>query len=142
MRKNRGRVAFSMRVLVIDDDEDIRRLLCDIVTAAGHLVRDAAGGSDAIEIFKQETFDLVLTDLQMPGMSGWEVARAIKMLNPNITIAMITGGGENLNETQLKICGISAIVNKPFKIDQIVRLAAEVQSNICADRSDAGKEAF
>ena len=117
-----------VRVLVIDDDADIRRLLCDILTSAGHLVADACNGAEGIEIFKKEAFDLVLTDLEMPEMSGWEVARSIKNHNPDITIALITGWGETIDSAQLRESGISTIVNKPFRMDQIINLAREVQA--------------
>jgi DNA-binding response OmpR family regulator len=117
-----------VRVLVIDDDADIRRLLCDILTSAGHLVADASNGAEGIEIFKKEAFDLVLTDLEMPEMSGWEVARSIKNHNPDVTIALITGWGETINSTRLRESGISTIVNKPFRMDQIINLARAVQA--------------
>jgi CheY-like chemotaxis protein len=117
-----------VRVLVIDDDADIRRLLCDILTSAGHLVADASNGAEGIEIFKKEAFDLVLTDLEMPEMSGWEVARSIKNHNPDVTIALITGWGETIDSTQLRESGISTIVNKPFRMDQIINLARAVQA--------------
>ena len=117
-----------VRVLVIDDDADIRRLLCDILTSAGHLVADASNGAEGIEIFKKEVFDLVLTDLEMPEMSGWEVSRSIKNHNPDITIALITGWGETIDSAQLRESGISTIVNKPFRMDQIINLAREVQA--------------
>lgn len=117
-----------VRVLVIDDDADIRRLLCDILTSAGHLVADASNGAEGIEIFKKEAFDLVLTDLEMPEMSGWEVARSIKNHNPDVTIVLITGWGETIDSTRLRESGISTIVNKPFRMDQIINLARAVQA--------------
>ena len=117
-----------VRVLVIDDDADIRRLLCDILTSAGHLVADVSNGAEGIEIFKKEAFDLVLTDLEMPEMSGWEVARSIKNHNPDVTIVLITGWGETIDSTRLRESGISTIVNKPFRMDQIINLARAVQA--------------
>lgn len=115
-----------LRVLVIDDDAEIRRLLCEILASAGHLVADAGNGADGVEIFKKEAFDLVLTDLEMPEMSGWEVARSIKHHNPDVTIALITGWGETIDISQLRESGISTIINKPFRMDQIIHLARAV----------------
>jgi len=115
-----------VRVLVVDDDAEIRRLLCEILASAGHLVADASNGADGVEIFKKEAFDLVLTDLEMPEMSGWEVARSIKHHNPDVTIALITGWGETIDSAQLRASGISTIINKPFRMDQIIHLAREV----------------
>lgn len=117
-----------LRVLVIDDDEDIRRLLVDIVTSAGHQVTDAANGTAAIEVFEREVFDLVLTDLEMPEMSGRELARLFRNLSPEIMIALITGWGATLDDVQLRESGIDRIVTKPFRVDEILSLAGEAQA--------------
>lgn len=117
-----------LRVLVVDDDEDIRRLLVDVLTSAGHLVADVANGTAAIETFKNGSFDLVLTDLEMPELSGWEIARSLKKLSPGIMIVLITGWGDTLDGDQLKESGISRIVNKPFRVDEILSLAGEAQA--------------
>jgi len=117
----------TVRVLVIDDEEDIRRLLADILTSGGHVVSSASNGIEALEILKEENFDLVLTDLEMPGMSGWEIARSIKKVAPETMIALITGWGANLDSAQLQESGIDKIVNKPFRMDQILSLAREAQ---------------
>ena len=116
----------TIHVLVVDNEEDIRRLLADILTSAGHRVTGACNGNEALEIFKQEDFDLVLTDLGMPVMSGWEVARSIKELAPGVMIAMITGWGADFHDVELMASGIHTIVNKPFRTDQILNLAREV----------------
>ncbi len=118
----------TVRVLVIDDDEDIRRLLADILTSAGHQVTDVCSGSEAAAIFKKDNFDLVLTDLEMPEMSGWEIARSLKKLDPNLMIALITGWGETIDRAQLQEGGIDTIVTKPFRMDQILGLAGAAQA--------------
>ena len=118
----------TVRVLVIDDDEDIRKLLTDILTSAGHQVTDVCSGAEAAAIFKKDNFDLVLTDLEMPEMSGWEIARSLKKLDPNIMIALITGWGETIDSAQLQESGIDRVVNKPFRMDQILALAGAAQA--------------
>ncbi len=119
----------SVRVLVIDDDEDIRRLLADMLTSAGHQVTDARSGIEAAQLFQKDMFDLVLTDLEMPGMSGWEIAGALKKLDSNIMIVLITGwGGETIDRDQLHEGGIDTIVTKPFRMDQILGLAGAAQA--------------
>jgi CheY-like chemotaxis protein len=118
----------TVRVLVIDDDADIRRLLADILTTAGHQVTDVCSGAEAAAIFKKDNFDLVLTDLEMPEMSGWEIARSLKKQDPNLMIALITGWGETIDSAQLQESGIDTIVNKPFRMDQILGLAVAAQA--------------
>ena len=125
----------TVRVLVIDDDEDIRSLLADILASAGHPVTEARSGPEAVEIFKKDKFDLVLTDLEMPEMSGWEIARMLRGLAPNIMIALITGRGETIESTRLQESGIDTIVSKPFRMDQILCLAAAAGARmVCPDQ--------
>ena len=86
-----------------------------------------ANGVDALEIFNQEPFDLVLTDLGMPVMSGWEVANAIKELAPEVIIAIITGWGTQFDPSELKKNGVDIVVNKPFRVNQILNLVQEAR---------------
>jgi CheY-like chemotaxis protein len=117
----------KVNVLVIENEDDIRCLLTDILTSDGHKVASAANGVDALEIFNQEPFDLVLTDLGMPVMSGWEVANAIKKLAPEVIIAIITGWGTQFDPSELKKNGIDIVVNKPFRVNQILNLVQEAR---------------
>jgi CheY-like chemotaxis protein len=65
---------------VIDDEESVRSVLSRILTQANHQVTVADNGEEGIQLFKEREFDAVLTDLGMPGMSGWEVCRIIKQI--------------------------------------------------------------
>lgn len=113
------------RILVIDDEEAVRDILSRMLKVKGHQVVVAANGEEGIERFKSETFDLVMTDLGMPKISGWEVSKAIKGMNPKVPIAMITGWGMELNREKLSESGIDLIVSKPFNFDQVIQLVSE-----------------
>ena len=117
----------QVSVLVIENEEDIRCLLSDILASDGHKVRSASNGADALEIFNQERFDLVLTYSEMPVMSGWEVANAIKELAPGVIIAIITGWSTQLDHSELKKNGVDIVVNKPFRVSQILKLVQEAR---------------
>ena len=117
----------KVNVLVIENEEDIRCLLTDILTSDGHKVASASNGLDALELFNRAPFDLVLTDLGMPVMSGWEVANAIKEMAPEVIIAIITGWGTQLDTEKLKKNGVHLVVNKPFRVNQILTLVQEAQ---------------
>ena len=110
-------------ILVIEDEEDIRILLSEILTSDGHKVTTATDGKKGIEIFKKGNYDLVMTDLGMPAMSGWEVASSVKKLDPEVTVAIVTGWGIQLNRGELMKNGVDMVVTKPFKVDQILRIA-------------------
>jgi PAS domain S-box-containing protein len=113
------------RILVIEDEEDIRQLLRDILTDAGHKVEVANDGSEGIEIFKKKKFDLVFTDLGMPVMSGWEVTEKIKSINDKVPVALITGWNVKLDESEMNDSRINLVVQKPFKMEQILNLVQE-----------------
>jgi CheY-like chemotaxis protein/anti-sigma regulatory factor (Ser/Thr protein kinase) len=113
------------RILVIEDEEGVRDLLSDILIENGHQVETASDGSQGIEMFKKKEFDLVFSDLGMPGMSGWQVAETVKSINERIPVALITGWNVELKETEMRERGVNLIAYKPFKIDQILRLVQE-----------------
>ena len=112
-------------ILVIEDEEDVRELLRDILTDAGHNVEVANDGSEGIEIFKKKKFDLVFTDLGMPVMSGWEVAEKVKRINRKVPIALITGWNVALDGSEMNDSGINLVIHKPFKMEQVLKLVQE-----------------
>jgi signal transduction histidine kinase/ActR/RegA family two-component response regulator len=113
------------RILVIDDEDSVREILSEILKVKGHKVVVASDGEEGVERFKKETFDLVFTDLGMPKISGWEVGKIIKEMNPEVPIIMITGWGMELSKEKMSESGIDLIVSKPFQFDQVVELVSE-----------------
>jgi GAF domain-containing protein/CheY-like chemotaxis protein len=91
-------VTRALRILVIDDETDVRRVIADMLAAEGHQVVEAANGPDGLtRLAEGPPLDLVLTDLGMPGMTGWDVARAIKASHPRVCVGLHTGWGEPLH---------------------------------------------
>jgi len=118
--------AAPMRILVIDDDESIRLVLSEMLESMGHYVAIASGGKAGVERFSEERFDIVFTDLGMPGMSGWDVAGAIKETNPDTILFLVTGWGIELPRRQLEESGVYDVIPKPFKMEELTRKIAEV----------------
>jgi PAS domain S-box-containing protein len=117
----------GIRVLVIEDEEHIRDLLCEILEELGCAVTPAADGTKGMECFEAGTYDLVLTDLAMPGLTGFQVAQLIrKSSTPSIPIVLVTGWGTTIQESELHEYGISCTINKPFEIDQIHRVLGRI----------------
>jgi signal transduction histidine kinase/ActR/RegA family two-component response regulator len=112
-------------ILIIEDEKDVRELLRDLLTIDGHDVQGACDGYEGIELFRQRSFDMVFTDLGMPGMSGWEVAEEIKKIDQKTPVILITGWEVLYKEKEIKKSGIDLVVNKPFQIDQILRIVKE-----------------
>ena len=124
------------RLLVVDDEDFVRDLLCDILEGEHCEVVLAKDGTEALTLFCEREFDGVFTDVGMPGMSGWELAREIRQLNQGIPIAIITGWGELVGSNEQRAAGVDWVVAKPFTADRIVELVREINNRIAATRSE------
>jgi len=109
----------SLRCLVVDDEEAVASVLGDLLISAGHRVEVAGNGADAIARFAAEPFDLVLTDLAMPGMTGWEVARAIKRAAPRTLVFLVSGFGVEVSPEDLRANGVDLVLAKPLRFQDI-----------------------
>ena len=115
-----GKKQKSMTVLVIDDDDRVRTLLRDILLLAGHRAVEASDGRSGIRYLEEGGFDIVLTDLGMPGTNGWEVAKCVKQRTPETPVIPITGWGLELDETKIRELGVDFVISKPFQIQDII----------------------
>ncbi len=117
------------RILVIDDEEEVRDTLSKILSKGHHQVMVAQDGKEGIRLFKENKFDLVLTDLGMPGLSGWEVCRAIKRLSPQTPVGMITGWGVQLTQEEIEVNHLDFLIPKPFDFHQIIKLVNDAMAS-------------
>jgi CheY-like chemotaxis protein len=112
--------AFGRRVLVVDDDPTIRLLLSKFLETQNCEVETAADGEEALALLNAEHVDVIMVDLQMPGMTGIEFAAVVRQQHPDILpIALITGVAHTLGEDDLERAGISRLFTKPFDLDDI-----------------------
>jgi DNA-binding response OmpR family regulator len=111
-----------MTILVIDDDERVRTLLRNILLFGGYRVIEASDGESGMRHLEKGGFDMVLTDLGMPGMNGWEVTKLIKTRIPQLPVALITGWGTDLDEKKIKESGVDWIIGKPFQVNEILEV--------------------
>jgi signal transduction histidine kinase/ActR/RegA family two-component response regulator len=114
------------RVLVVDDEDFVRDLLGEILEGEHCEVHLAESGSQALSLFREHEFDGVFTDVGMPGMSGWELAREIRLINQRVPIAVITGWGEAVGSHEKKAAGVDWVVAKPFTADRIAELVRDI----------------
>ena len=116
-----------LKVLVVDDEDFVRELLKEILEFEGCTVTIAQNGDEALQMFQQGSFDGVFTDVGMPGMSGWELAQAIREQSEMIPIAVITGWGEAVGSDEQKEAGVDWVIAKPFTADRISELVKEIR---------------
>jgi len=102
------------KILVVDDEEGIRRQLTAILREEGYSAESAANGTEAIAIMKKQYFDIVITDLMMPGIDGMELLRHIKKDYPNTVVVMITAHGSERIAVEAIKAGAYDYIPKPF----------------------------
>jgi nitrogen regulation protein NR(I) len=108
------------RILVVDDEEQMRDLLAKVLERKGYHVSVCGDGTEALASLEREPVDLVVTDVRMPGLNGMEALRAIKELNPEIVVIIMTAFGSIDQAVQAVKDGAYDYINKPFKIDEIL----------------------
>ncbi len=108
-----------IRVLAIDDQPVILDLIVAMGQSLGYRVATAGSGHDGIILAEQERFDVILTDLALPDLSGFEVAVRLRRLQPDTPIILVTGWKADLDASRLASSGISQVLYKPFRIEQL-----------------------
>lgn len=114
------------RVLIVDDQPIITDLLVDILKRMGYTSEVAFEGKEGIKTFAKDGFDLVITDLGMPDVSGWEVSKSVKKQNPSVPVILITGWGVEPDPHKIRDSGIDFVINKPFQINQLERIVKQL----------------
>jgi len=104
----------SGRVLIIDDETEVRCVLRDMLEPCGHSVLEADSAEAGLALLESEMVDVILTDISMPGMSGWDVAAACQRRFPHIPLGFVTGWGDRLDPQETARFGVRFIVSKPF----------------------------
>lgn len=112
----------GFRILAIDDEAVILDLIQAMCLSQGWQVVTASSGEEGLALIEQSEFDLVLTDLAMPGLTGLDVARRIRLEWPELPVILVTGWEAELNSAPIKAAGISEILFKPFRIEQLTEV--------------------
>ena len=112
----------KLQVLVIDDDAVVGRSFDRVLSGKGYQVVTALSGEEALNTMHDRDFDVVFTDIKMPGMDGIEVAESIKARCPWTPVVVITGYGTEENETRAAVLGVSGFVRKPLTPEMIERV--------------------
>jgi DNA-binding NtrC family response regulator len=113
-------------LLVIDDEKLVRWTIQQIMGKENFRVVSASDGDEAMELIKQNRFDVIITDLVMPGRDGIDVAKWIKKLHPETKVIMITAYGYSLDKDEARKAGISFFLDKPFQVDEVKRAVSQV----------------
>jgi len=112
------------KVLVVDDDPVVGKSFNRVLSDKGYIVVTAEDGYDALMKLKAEKYDVVFTDIKMPGMDGLEVAEQVKARHPWTPVVIVTGYGTAANEQRARAAGVSGFLHKPLSPEMIEDSAA------------------
>jgi PAS domain S-box-containing protein len=112
---------YRARILVVDDEVELLGVIAEALRAGGHEVETASSGSDGIACFRAQRFDAVLSDLGMPDVSGWEVARIVRSEGePVQVLGLVTGWGSMVSDELVSAHGVDFVISKPFQLDALL----------------------
>ncbi len=115
-----------MKILVVDDEEGARELFNTILTDEGYRVTLAISGEDALSRLKADAFDLVVTDIKMPGMDGLQLLQEIRKSGARSDVIMVTAYGEVESYLKAMSLGAAEYINKPIRIKELKRIVHKV----------------
>jgi DNA-binding response OmpR family regulator len=118
----------AARILVVDDQAEIREMTATVLRGAGHAVTTADSGTEALRALRAAGFDLVLLDINMPGMDGWETLRLLRADEAagSVTVAMFSVKGEIRDKVQGLQAGATDFITKPFAVDELLERVARL----------------
>jgi CheY-like chemotaxis protein/anti-sigma regulatory factor (Ser/Thr protein kinase) len=110
----------ALRLLLVDDEDDVRDALAEMLESHGHTVVTAASADEALARLDAEPdLDLVLTDLVMPGRTGWDVAAGVKARRPQLAVGLITGWGDTTDVDETRRALVDFLVEKPVSVETL-----------------------
>ena len=107
-------------VLLVDDNAEMVKVISRLLERSGHKVTSHTNPGDAIAAYRKERHDIVITDIGMSAMTGWELAQKIKEIDPEAAIVFITGWGAQVDHEKARRVGAKGIINKPLSKDKIL----------------------
>jgi CheY-like chemotaxis protein len=120
-------------VLLIDDEVDVRSVIADMIVEDGHRVTQVSGGPEGLGVLGGDgRVDLVLTDLGMLGMNGWEVARAVKASYPTTVVGLVTGWDEGSGPKPIEPSHVDFILRKPLTQTTLRDVIAQARALLSA----------
>jgi CheY-like chemotaxis protein len=116
------------KVLVVDDDAVVGKSFNRVLSGKGYVVTTAQNAHEALKQIREQEFDVVFTDIKMPGMDGVELAERVKSSRPWTPVVIITGFGTTENESRAKAAGVSDFMRKPLSPEMIEASAAKAMA--------------
>jgi len=120
----------SARILVVDDEAYIRDLVRDTLRARQYETSTAANGVEALDLLGRERFDIVVTDVVMPGMAGLDLVKAIRKSHPHVRVIVLTGYPRNADIGDFLLQGADDLLPKPFRANDLLEVLRRVEEKV------------
>lgn len=127
----------SVSILIVDDEEMMRTLLDRILSREGYKIRSAEDGVVALEVLKAERFDIIISDMKMPRMDGFELLKIVKNEYPQIGVIIMTAYGDTYTVKDALLLGADEYITKPFKSYEISLVVERAYWRILSASSQA-----
>jgi len=127
--------AVPLRCLVVDDEENVGDMLADVLRSAGHTVTVARNASEGLAHVQSDLLDLVFTDLSMPGMTGWELARSVRTVAPGLPVILVSGFAVEVSQEELEASGVHSVLAKPINIGDVLEAASAIRPREAGERT-------
>ena len=127
----------SVSILIVDDEEMMRTLLNRILSREGYKIRSAEDGVVALEALKAERFDIIISDMKMPRMDGFELLKIVKNEYPKIGVIIMTAYGDTYTVKDALLLGADEYITKPFKSYEISLVVERAYWRILSASSQA-----
>ena len=130
----------GITILVVDDEVMMRQLLEKILGREGYRVLSAADGEEALAVMGREEISIVISDLQMPGMSGFDLLKAVKKDHPQTGVIMMTAYGDTYTVMDALLLGADEYITKPFKSFEISMVVERAYWRLLSQSAQRGVE--
>jgi DNA-binding NtrC family response regulator len=124
----------QVRVLVVDDEEFMRKLLTNILRKAGMEVLTAQNGEEALSVLQEHRCDIVVSDVQMAGMSGLDLLKQVKTQHPDTAFVVMTGYADSFSIKDALLQGADEYITKPFKNHEVTLIVERAYWRIQSNR--------
>jgi CheY-like chemotaxis protein len=115
-----------VRIVLVDDSPRLLTVVSDMLRAAGHTVTTSTSGEEALELFDPSQHDVVITDLGMPRMNGWEIAERVKKRSSSTAVFILTGWGESVSGHESRQY-VDRVIAKPIAVESLLDQLAELK---------------
>lgn len=113
------------KILIVEDEADVLYLSKRLITLLGHNVDGVKSGEQAMMKLRRRRYDMVLSDLGLPGMSGWGVAQMVKQLSPRTKVGLVSGWDVTPQPQLLRKRGVDFVISKPFSLDELEKVLTQ-----------------